>query len=62
MPATRTNKPPRRANSTRLYRFSFGLWSAVGIVALLAPWPYTLGALLCATFMQFSALDERLDD
>ena len=61
MPATHTDKTTRRDNATRLYRFSFALWATVGVIAILAPWPYTLGAVLFATFVQFSALDERID-
>jgi hypothetical protein len=50
-----------KMHSRRLYRFALGLWSAVGLVALLAPWPYAMGAVLFATFLHFSALDEGPD-
>jgi hypothetical protein len=66
MAATETGKTSssykkEKMHSRRLYRFALGLWSAVGLVALLAPWPYAMGAVLFATFLHFSALDEGPD-
>ena len=57
MPATRSAKRPEPNGSKRLYRFAFSLWGMVGGVALVAPWPYTLSAVLFATFLTFAALD-----
>ena len=35
------------------------LWSAVLLIAILAPWAYAAGAALFATFLSFAVLDER---
>ena len=42
----------------RLYRFTFGLWGCVALVALVVPWAYTLSAVLFAIFLTFAALEE----
>ena len=42
----------------RLYRFTFGLWGSVAVVALVAPWAYALSAVLFATFVTFAALED----
>ena len=58
MPATKSKKTLQALASRRLYRFALCLWSAAGLVAIFAPWPYALGTVLFATFLHFSALDE----
>ena len=58
MSPSRSAKRPEAGNSKRLYRFAFSLWGAVGGVAIMAPWPYALSAVLFATFLTFAALDE----
>ncbi len=45
----------------RLWRVLCGLWSAVLLIAIFAPWPYAMGGALFATFVHFAALDERDD-
>ena len=42
----------------RLYRFAFGLWGSVAMLALVAPWAYALSAALFATFLTFAALED----
>jgi hypothetical protein len=50
-------KEPSAGSRPKLFRMALTLWSGVGLVALIAPWPYTVGALLFATFLHFAALD-----
>ena len=54
--------PSRAANARRkLWRVLCLLWSAVLLVAILAQWPYAVGAALFATFVHFAAVDEQED-
>ena len=43
----------------RLWQVLMGLWSTGLVVALAAPWPYGLVAVLFVTFVHFAVLDER---
>jgi hypothetical protein len=57
VPSIKKAKSQNPAEQIRLVNFGIGLWLCVGVVALVAPWPYAFSAVLFATFLHFAALD-----
>ena len=45
------------ANQSQVLHFALYLWIGVAVIAMMAPWPYTLVVVLFATFLHFAALD-----